>query len=98
MQGFDWSREVRNLPLHLYISISVSTSVTLSALIVVHVPLINIIILAQYLYLLVKDARSVSLYPYNQSQICKMLSKLNELTLQKDLQNIVTNNVFMDKK
>jgi len=29
---------------------------------------------------------------------CKMLSILNKLTLQKDLQNIVTNNVFMDKK
>jgi len=28
---------------------------------------------------------------------CKMLSILNKLTLQKDLQNIVTNNVFMDK-
>jgi len=29
---------------------------------------------------------------------CKMLSILNKVTLQKDLQNIVTNNVFMDKK
>jgi len=29
---------------------------------------------------------------------CKMLSILNKLTLQKDLQNIVTNIVFMDKK
>jgi len=28
----------------------------------------------------------------------KMLSILNKLILQKDLQNIVTNNVFMDKK
>jgi len=27
-----------------------------------------------------------------------MLSILNKLTLPKDLQNIVTNNVFMDKK
>ena len=29
---------------------------------------------------------------------CKMLSILNKLTLQKDFQTIVTNNVFMDKK
>ena len=29
---------------------------------------------------------------------CKMLSILNKLILQKDLQNIVTNNVFIDKK
>jgi len=29
---------------------------------------------------------------------CKMLSILNKLILQKNLQNIVTNNVFMDKK
>ena len=36
-----------------------------------------------------KDARSVSLYPYNQSQIF--------LTLQKELQHFVTNNVFLDK-
>jgi len=28
----------------------------------------------------------------------KILSILNKLTLQKDLQNLVTNNVFMDKK
>ena len=28
----------------------------------------------------------------------KMLSILNKLILQKNLQNIVTNNVFMDKK
>jgi len=29
---------------------------------------------------------------------CKMLSILNKLTLQKELQNFVTNNVFLDKK
>ena len=31
---------------------------------------------------------------------CKMLSinNVNKLTLQKDFQNVVTNNVFMDKK
>jgi len=29
---------------------------------------------------------------------CNMLSILNKFTLQKKLQNIVTNNVFLDKK
>jgi len=29
---------------------------------------------------------------------CNMLSILNKLTLQKELQNFVTNNVFLDKK
>ena len=29
---------------------------------------------------------------------CNMLSILNKLTLQKELQNCVTNNVFWDKK
>jgi len=29
---------------------------------------------------------------------CNMLSILNKLTLQKELQNILTNNVFLDKK
>ena len=43
-----------------------------------------------------KDARSVSLYPYSHKS-CKMLSILNKLTLQKDFQNDVTNNVFMEK-
>jgi len=28
---------------------------------------------------------------------CNMLSKLNKLTLQKELQNLVTNNLFLDK-
>jgi len=34
------------------------------------------------------------------SHKCKMLSinNVNKLTLQKDFQNVVTNNVFMDKK
>ena len=43
--------------------------------------------LGLYLYTLIISHKS-----------CKMLSILNKLTLQKDLQNIVTNNVFMDKK
>ena len=29
---------------------------------------------------------------------CNMLNILNKLTLQKELQNFVTNNVFLDKK
>ena len=34
-----------------------------------------------------KDARSVSSYPYNQPQILQMLSILNKLILQNNLQN-----------
>ena len=45
-----------------------------------------------------KDARSVSLYPYNQSQILQQVKYTNKLTLQKELQNVVTNNVFLEKK
>jgi len=29
---------------------------------------------------------------------CNVLSMLNKLSLQRELQNVVTNNVFMDKK
>ena len=47
---------------------------------------------------LFKDARIVSLYPYNQSQILQNVKYNKKLTLQKDLQNFVTNSVFMDKK
>ena len=43
--------------------------------------------LGPYLYTLIFSHKSY-----------KMLSILNKLTLQKNLQNIVTNNVFMDKK
>ena len=43
-----------------------------------------------------KDARSVSVYPYEWSQI--LLSILNKLTFRKTVQNVVTNNVFLDKK
>jgi len=39
---------------------------------------------------------SVTLYPYNQSQT--LLSILHKLTLQNELPNFVTNNVFLDKK
>jgi len=46
----------------------------------------------------IKDARSVSLYPYIRSQILQMLSILNKLTLKKDLQKFVTNKVLLDKK
>jgi len=31
-------------------------------------------------------------------KLCNMLSILNKLTLQKELQTFVTNNVFFDKK
>ena len=31
-------------------------------------------------------------------QSCNMLSILNKITLQKDLQNVMTNNVLLDKK
>jgi len=41
---------------------------------------------------IVKDARSVSLYPYNRSKSCNMFSILNKVTLQKKLQNVLTNN------
>ena len=43
--------------------------------------------LGLYLYTLIISHKS-----------CKMLSILKKVTLQKDLQNFVTNNVFMDKK
>ena len=43
--------------------------------------------LGLYLYTLIISHKS-----------CKMLSILNKLTLQRDLQNVVTNNVFMDKQ
>jgi len=41
---------------------------------------------------------SVYLYPYNQSHFFEMLSIPNKLTLQMDLQNVVTNSAFIDKK
>jgi len=60
----------------------------------------------------VKDARSVSLYPHNRSQIMQYvksglsinenrepwLSILNKLTLQKKLQNLVKMMCFWTKK
>jgi len=45
--------------------------------------------------------KMLGLYPYTliiSHKFCNMLSILNKLTLQKDLQNFVTNSVFMDKK
>jgi len=47
--------------------------------------------------IIVKDARSVFLYPYIHKS-CNMLCVLIKLTLQKKLQFVVTNNVFLDKK
>jgi len=49
--------------------------------------IITLNMLGLYLYTLIISNKS-----------CEMLSILNELTMRKDLQNIVTNNVFMDKK
>jgi len=48
---------------------------------------LNLKMLGLYLHTLIFSYKS-----------CKMLSILNKLILQKDVQNIVTNNVFMDKK
>ena len=42
-----------------------------------------------------KNSRYELLYSYNRSQI---FSILNTLTLQTELQNYVTNNVFLDNK
>ena len=44
-------------------------------------------------FICVKDARSVSEYPYNGHKSCNMLSMQNELPLQMELPNFVTNNV-----
>ena len=43
--------------------------------------------LGRYLYTLIIGHKS-----------CNMLSMLNKLTLKKELQTLVTNNVFLDKK
>ena len=45
-----------------------------------------------------KDARSVFYTLIISHKSGKMLSILINITLQKDLQNFVTNNLFMDKK
>jgi len=46
-----------------------------------------------------KDARSVSWYPYNGSKLLQyVFSILNEFTLQKEIQISETNNVFWTKK
>jgi len=45
-----------------------------------------------------KDDRSVSYTLIISHKFCKMLSIINKLTLQNDLQNFMTNSVFMDKK
>jgi len=37
-------------------------------------------------YHIIKDARSVFLYPYNRSQILQYVTLLNKLTLQKEWQ------------
>jgi len=45
----------------------------------------------------IKDARSVSYILIIDHKSCNMLSLLHKLTLQKKLQNCVTNNVFLDE-
>jgi len=52
----------------------------------------NIILIA-----FIKDARSIYLYPYSRSQRMQYVKYTKKITLQKDLQNCVTNNVFLDK-
>jgi len=47
-----------------------------------------------FLHLKLKDAKSVSLYPYNRSQILQYVKYTKKLTLNKELQNFETNNVF----
>ena len=47
------------------------------------------------LYKEVKDARSVSLYPYKRSHFL-LFVKYKKVALQKKLQNFVTNNVVLD--
>ena len=49
-------------------------------------------------FLKFKDARSASLYPNNRSQILQCAKYTNKLTMQKEMQNFVANNVFWDKK
>jgi len=63
----------------------------------------NVIMLCDFdkiqfsLYKEVKDARSVSLYPYKQSHFL-LFVKYKKVALQKKLQNFVTNNVVLYKK
>jgi len=48
-----------------------------------------------------QQLKMLGLYLYTliiNHKFCQLLSILNKLNLQKDLQNIVTNNVFMDKR
>jgi len=49
-------------------------------------------------YFAFKDARSVSLYPYNRPQICQYLIDTKSIYIKKELQNCVTNKELLDKK
>jgi len=54
-----------------------------------------------YIYSSLTALKMLSMYLYTlliSHKSCKMLRMLNKLTLQKDLQNVVTNNAFIDKK
>jgi len=63
--------------------------------------ILNIILLSKTISFIsqtsLKVARSVSFYPYNHKSY-NVFRILNKLTLQKKLQNFVTNNVFLDIK
>jgi len=45
-----------------------------------------------------KDARSVSLYPYNRSKIWQYINYATQINIAKGIANIVTNNAFLNKK
>ena len=45
-----------------------------------------------------KDARSVSLYPYNRSQICQYVKNTKSVNIEKEMANFLTNKVFLNKK
>ena len=47
---------------------------------------------------LLKDARSVSVYSYNQSQILQNVKYTKLINIAKGFAKFVKNNVFMDKK
>jgi len=46
----------------------------------------------------IKDDRSVSLNPFNRSQILQYVKCTKKITLHVKFQNVVTNNVLLDKK
>jgi len=49
-------------------------------------------------FLLLKDARSVSLYPYNRSQILQLVKLTKLINIAKGIAKCLINNVFLGKK